>query len=110
MLPLRRTTMDEWKSRSSRERCATSGRAGSALATASRSSARNRFIALEADARHGALVLCELEELPLAEAERARDEIRWELQHARVEIAHDGVVVASGILHRVLDLAELRLQ
>src|SRR5688572_33014396 len=107
MPPLRRTTILEWKSRSSSERCATSGRAGSALATASRSSARNRFIGLEADARHGALVLGKLEELPLAEAECARHQIGWELQHACVEIAHDGVVVAPRILHRVFDLAEI---
>src|SRR5437762_5934418 len=52
----------------------------------------------------------ELEELARREAERAGDQVRRELPDARVQVAHHRVVVAARVLHRLLDLAEARLQ
>src|SRR6059036_4346924 len=66
---------------------------------------------LEADL--GGLALrftAELEELARREAEGAGDQVRGELRDARVQVAHHRVVVAARVLHRVLDLAEARLE
>src|SRR2546422_7116707 len=66
---------------------------------------------LEADL--GGLALrftAELEELARREAERAGDQVRGKLPDARVQVAHHRVVVAARVLHRVLDLAEARLE
>src|SRR5207245_1201424 len=66
---------------------------------------------LEADL--GGLALgftAELEELARREAERAGDQVRGKLRDARIQVAHHRVVVAARVLHRVLDLAEARLQ
>src|SRR5216110_1452756 len=66
---------------------------------------------LEADL--GGLALrftAQLEELARREAERAGDQVRGKLRDARVQVAHHRVVVAARVLHRVLDLAEARLE
>ena len=44
------------------------------------------------------------------EAEERRQDVRRDLGDLRVEVAHDGVVVAAGVLHRLLDLRERRLE
>src|SRR5260370_19058950 len=68
---------------------------------------RSRLMPLapEGHARRLAIFLSvELEVLALGEAEEGRDEVGRHSVDRRVEVAHDGVVVAARVLDRVLDL------
>src|ERR1051326_1975078 len=57
-------------------------------------------MSLELHLRYGAFGGCiEFEELPRREAERSGDHIGREGGDARVVVAHDGVVIAPGVLH-----------
>src|SRR5439155_4087151 len=90
---------------------ATAGDGTTASRIASARSARAMPSAPERDA--GRLPLAgavELEVAPRVEAEERGNEVRRKGLHRRVEIAHDRVVVATGVLDRVLDLAERPLE
>ena len=50
------------------------------------------------------------EELLLLEAEHPGQNVGWERLNLGVQVAHHGVVVAAGILNRVLDFVERILQ
>jgi hypothetical protein len=52
----------------------------------------------------------DLEELAVPESEPSSDHIRRELLNPGVEIAYDRIVVAAGVLQRVLDLRERLLE
>ena len=68
-------------------------------------------LAPEGHARRLAIFLSvELEVLALGEAEEGRDEVGRHGVDRRVEVAHDGVVVAARVLDRVLDLPERGLE
>src|SRR5712692_817169 len=74
---------------------------------------RSRLMPLapEGHARRLAIFLSvELEVLALGEAEEGRDEVGRHGVDRRVEVAHDGVVVAARVLDRVLDLPERGLE
>src|SRR5512134_608296 len=101
--------------------CSAPARAGTSSAasssdarTASRSSARSegpRASAPEADRRRLALRRgVELEVAAGPEAEAVRHEVRGEGLAARVEVAHQGVVVAARVLDRLLEGGELALE
>ena len=59
---------------------------------------------------YGALPLLDLEELTFTESTGTRNDVRRELLNSRIEIADDGVVVASRVLNGLLEGGELRLK
>src|ERR1700693_1091698 len=66
-----------------------------------------------AEAHLGNLALgwcADLEELARLEVEHARENIGRELRDFCIEVAHDGIVVAPGILEAVFDLTERGLE
>src|SRR5215216_4444812 len=94
IVPSRRTSTSAWNCWISRER---SGNAPAGVTAASASSSARqtvRTVTSERYARNATLGLADLEEFALMEAERACNEIRRELQDARIEVAYHGVVVA----------------
>src|SRR5882724_2590162 len=50
------------------------------------------------------------EELARFKAEHIGNDVGWKLLDLGVEVAHHGIVVAAGVLHRVLDLGEGALE
>src|SRR3990172_2649271 len=85
--------------------------AGPASAVSSAAARRARLIRLASERDLGHLPILrtlQLEVLVGAELEEARDEIGRELLDRRIEVAHDGVEVAAGVLDRLLDLPARR--
>src|SRR5712692_230136 len=72
-----------------------------------RTSGRRMRSAPERDAGHLAILgPIQLEVLPSDETAEGGDHVGGKALDGRVEVAHDRVVIAPGVLHGVLDLAE----